>query len=141
MYLPRATSAYSLVTAFAVTIVSPLGAKPQPPGPNARFSILLYLISGRYMMPSGLTSISAGSMGASSALAASGENASLERPWKDRVQSTCLSPSSALILWSLNPEVKSGTSTGMVSGDRGGWRSREVVFEAGDEAACACCAR
>lgn len=34
-YLPRATSAYSLVTAFAVTIVSPLGARPQPPGPKA----------------------------------------------------------------------------------------------------------
>lgn len=80
MYLPSATRAYSLVTAFAVTIVSPLGAKPHPPGPKAWFKILLYLISGRYMMPSGLTSISSGSMGASSAFAASGEKASEERP-------------------------------------------------------------
>lgn len=34
-YLPSATKAYSLVTDLAVTIVSPLGAKPQPPGPKA----------------------------------------------------------------------------------------------------------
>ena len=46
-YRPKATSAYSLVTAFAVTIVSPLGAMPHPPGPNALFNILRYLISGR----------------------------------------------------------------------------------------------
>lgn len=46
-YLPSTTSAYSLVTAFAVTIVSPRGASPQPPGPNAWFNILLYFISGK----------------------------------------------------------------------------------------------
>lgn len=45
--LPSATNAYSLVTAVAVMIVSPLGANPQAPGPNALFNILLYLISGR----------------------------------------------------------------------------------------------
>lgn len=45
--LPSATRAYSLVTAFAVTMVSPLGARPQAPGPNALFNILRYLISGR----------------------------------------------------------------------------------------------
>jgi hypothetical protein len=44
---PCASRAYSRVTAFAVTVLSPRGASPQPPGPNAWFSIRLYLISGR----------------------------------------------------------------------------------------------
>lgn len=86
--LPRATRAYSLVTALGVTRVSPLGAKPHPPGPNALFNILLYLISGRYTIPSGLTSISSGVIGARSASLASGENASEESPWNDLAQST-----------------------------------------------------
>lgn len=46
-YRPPQTSPYSLVTTFPVTIVSPLGANPHPPGPNALFRIRLYLISGR----------------------------------------------------------------------------------------------
>ena len=90
-------------------------------------------------MPSGLISISSGCMGASRALAASGENASVERPWKERVQSTWRSPSSRTTFWSFRPPVKSGTSAAIVSGDSGGWGSRDVVLEAGD-AACCCCA-
>jgi hypothetical protein len=46
-HCPAATRAYSLVTSFPVTMVSPRGTRPQPPGPNALFRILLYLISGR----------------------------------------------------------------------------------------------
>jgi hypothetical protein len=46
-YRPPQTSPYSLVTSFPVTIVSPLGARPQPPGPNALFNMRRYLISGR----------------------------------------------------------------------------------------------
>ena len=68
-------------------------------------------------MPSGLISISSGSMGASSAFAASGENASLERPWNERAQSTWLWPSSRTTFWSLRPEVRSGVSGEIVSGD------------------------
>lgn len=40
-YRPLATNAYSRVTALSVTIASPRGANPQPPGPNARLRILL----------------------------------------------------------------------------------------------------
>ena len=94
-YRPRTTSAYSRVTAFAVTIVSPRGARPHPPGPNALFSILLYLISGRYIIPSGLTSMSSFGIGWSRASAASLGNASVERPWNERAQSTCRVPSSS----------------------------------------------
>lgn len=94
--LPSATSAYSLVTALDVTVVSPLGANPHPPGPNALFSILRYLISGRYIMPSGLISISWGSMGAMRAFAASGLKASVDSPWNDLAQSTWRSPSSKI---------------------------------------------
>ncbi len=67
------------------------------------------------MMPSGLTSISSGSMGARRAFAASGEKASLERPWYERVQSTWREPSSKYTFWSLRPEVKSGVSGEIVS--------------------------
>lgn len=74
-YLPPATSAYSLVTNFPVTIVSPLGANPHPPGPNALFNIRLYLISGRYTMPSGLISISSDDNGAVNTSICSGEKA------------------------------------------------------------------
>lgn len=45
-YRPLQTSAYSLVTTFGVTILSLLGTSPHPPGPNARFRIRRYLISG-----------------------------------------------------------------------------------------------
>ena len=69
------------------------------------------------MMPSGLTSISSGSMGASRVLAASGENAAVERPWNERVQSTWRSPSSRRTFWSLRPEVRSGVSGEIVSVD------------------------
>jgi hypothetical protein len=45
--LPKQTRPYSLDTILLPTFVSPLGASPHPPGPNALFSILRYLISGR----------------------------------------------------------------------------------------------
>lgn len=63
------------------------GTSPHPPGPNARFRILRYLISGKYKMPSGLISTSSGSVGASRISAASLGNGSALSPWKDRVQS------------------------------------------------------
>lgn len=90
---------------FAVTIVSPLGANPQPPGPNALFSILLYLISGRYIIPSGLTSTSSNGIGASNTSAASLEKGWDDRPWNERVQSTCRVPSSRIISSSASPVV------------------------------------
>lgn len=46
-YRPPQTRPYSLVTSLPVTIVSPLGARPQPPGPKALFNMRLYLISGK----------------------------------------------------------------------------------------------
>ena len=79
-YRPCTTNPYSLVTNFPVTMLSPLGARPQPPGPNALFKIRLYLISGRYKMPSGLTSTSSCVTGASSASDCSGVNETLPRP-------------------------------------------------------------
>ena len=69
------------------------------------------------MMPSGLTSMSSGSIGASSAFAASGENASRERPWNERCQSTGPLPSSTTRFWSLRPEVRSDVSDELVSAD------------------------
>lgn len=88
-------SPYSLVTSFPVTILSPLGAKPQPPGPNALFNIRLYLISGKYMIPSGFTSTSSCVMGASSVSDCSGVKDMLPRPWYERVQSMAGTPSSS----------------------------------------------
>jgi len=46
-YRPPQTRPYSLVTSLPVTIVSPLGARPHPPGPKVLFNMRLYLISGR----------------------------------------------------------------------------------------------
>jgi hypothetical protein len=46
-YRPPQTRPYSLVTSLPVTMVSPLGARPHPPGPNVLFNMRLYLISGR----------------------------------------------------------------------------------------------
>lgn len=51
-YLPRQTNPHSRLTILGLTCVSPLGAKPHPPGPNALFNVRLYLISGRYNKPS-----------------------------------------------------------------------------------------
>lgn len=51
-YLPRHTSAYSLLTTFGPTFVSLRGASPHPPGPNALLRMRRYLISGRYIRPS-----------------------------------------------------------------------------------------
>lgn len=93
-YRPCTISPYSLVTVFGVTMVSPLGAKPQAPGPKALFNILLYLISGRYMIPSGLISTSEGVTGSSNASCASLLNASPARPWKELDQSTVFPESS-----------------------------------------------
>ena len=45
--LPRHTNAYSRLTILGPTFVSPRGARPHPPGPNALFKTLRYLISGR----------------------------------------------------------------------------------------------
>ena len=92
---PWTMSPYSLVTSFPVTILSPLGAKPQPPGPNALFNIRLYLISGKYMIPSGFTSTSSCVMGASSVSDCSGVKDMLPRPWYERVQSMAGTPSSS----------------------------------------------
>lgn len=58
------------------------------------------------MIPSGLTSTSFGSKGARSIFAASGGKASVERPWKDRAQSTCLDPSSRIKGLSYRPSVR-----------------------------------
>jgi hypothetical protein len=44
---PRHTSAYSRDTIRGPTFVSERGARPHPPGPNARLSTRRYLISGR----------------------------------------------------------------------------------------------
>jgi hypothetical protein len=63
------------------------GTSPHPPGPNARFRIRLYLISGRYRIPSGLISTSSGSTSASRISATSLGNGAAESPWKERVQS------------------------------------------------------
>ena len=46
-YRPPQTRPYSLVTSLPVTMVSPLGARPHPPGPKALFNMRLYLISGK----------------------------------------------------------------------------------------------
>lgn len=108
--LPPTTSAYSLVTDFAVTMVSPLGASPHPPGPNALFSIRRYLISGRYTTPSGFTSMSSWAKGARRMSAASLGKGSAARPWNDRVQSTWRVPSSRMMGWSLRPAVRSVNS-------------------------------
>ena len=51
-YLPRHTSAYSLLTTFGPTFVSLRGARPHPPGPKALLRMRRYLISGRYISPS-----------------------------------------------------------------------------------------
>lgn len=51
-YLPRHTSAYSLLTTFGPTFVSLRGASPHPPGPKALLRIRRYFISGRYISPS-----------------------------------------------------------------------------------------
>jgi hypothetical protein len=51
-YRPRQTSPHSRLTIRLSTCVSPLGARPHPPGPNAAFNVRLYLISGRYSNPS-----------------------------------------------------------------------------------------
>lgn len=51
-YLPKQTRPHSRLTIRSVTWVSPLGARPHPPGPNAKFSVRRYLISGRYIRPS-----------------------------------------------------------------------------------------
>jgi hypothetical protein len=76
-------------------MLSPLGASPQPPGPKALFNIRLYLISGRYMMPSGFTSTSSCVMGASSVSDCSGVKEMLPSPWYERVQSIAGTPSSS----------------------------------------------
>jgi hypothetical protein len=51
---PRHTSPHSRETIRGPTLVSPRGAKPHPPGPNAALSVRRYLISGRYSKPSTL---------------------------------------------------------------------------------------
>ena len=94
-YRPCTISPYSLVTNLPVTILSPLGARPQPPGPNALFNIRLYLISGKYIIPSGFTSTSSCVMGASSNSPCSGVKDTEPRPWYDRVQSIAGTPSSS----------------------------------------------
>jgi hypothetical protein len=71
-----------------VTIVSPLGAMPHPPGPNARFNILRYFISGKYTTPSDFISTSSRFTGAMRISADSLLKGVEERPWKERDQST-----------------------------------------------------
>ena len=46
-YLPWQTRAYSRLTIFGLTLVSPRGASPQAPGPNALLRTRRYLISGK----------------------------------------------------------------------------------------------
>ena len=113
-YRPSTTSAYSLVTDRWVTMVSPRGARPHAPGPNALFRMRRYLISGRYRMPSGFTSTSSTLSGWRRVSVASFGNGSAERPWKDRDQSTCRLPSSSITGWSANPPER--TCAARVSG-------------------------
>lgn len=53
---PLQINAYSREIFLGEIVCSPRGAKPHPPGPNALFSIRLYLISGRYIKPSKMLS-------------------------------------------------------------------------------------
>jgi hypothetical protein len=78
--LPKHTSAYSRLTIFGLTKVSLRGARPQAPGPKALFKILRYFISGKYIKPSGLISMSRGSIGFRSTSAISGLNGSVDNP-------------------------------------------------------------
>ena len=80
-YRPPQTRPYSRVTILPVTIVSPRGARPQPPGPKARFKILLYLISGRYIIPSGLISMSSDSIFCCNMSACSAVKGAEDKPW------------------------------------------------------------
>ena len=70
-------------------MVSPRGARPQPPGPKALLSIRRYLISGKYMMPSGLISTSSTTTGCSNIFCASALKGASLKPWNERDQSTC----------------------------------------------------
>lgn len=105
-YRPPQTRPYSLVTSLPVTIVSPLGARPQPPGPKALFNMRRYLISGRYRIPSGLISMSSGCSSACRIALCSAVKGELERPWYERVQSTCRSLSSRVGGGSTRPSVR-----------------------------------
>lgn len=105
-HLPPATRAYSRVTSFWVTMVSPRGARPHPPGLKALLSILRYLISGRYTIPSGLISMSCESISCWRISACSEVKASEDKPWYDLVQSICLSFSSRTGGGSSRPFVK-----------------------------------
>lgn len=120
-YLPPQTSPYSLVTTFPVTIVSPLGASPHPPGPNARFNILRYLISGRYTIPSGLISMSSYSNLCCKMSDCSGVKGVAERPWKERVQSTCRSSSLRTGGGSERPSVRERSGCESEVGDKSCW--------------------
>lgn len=95
---PRHTKPHSLLTILGPTSVSPRGAKPHPPGPNAAFNVRLYFISGRYNNPSGLISTSAGVNGFNSSSAASLGNGFSLKPEKLVLQSnpTGASPASLL---------------------------------------------
>ncbi len=57
------------------------------------------------MIPSGLTSTSSNGIGAIKVSAASFENGCADNPWKERVQSTCLLPSSRMRGSSSIPDV------------------------------------
>ena len=98
-------------------------------------------------MPSGLTSISSGSMGARRMLAVSFEKASLESPWKEFVQSTWRAPSSRMRGWSFRPLVRSDISgNGGCGSEVGGDAVVMELYDGRDGAGvlvtyCACCAR
>ena len=47
----------SIVPLTCMCITSPKGINAQPPGPNAWFSILRYLISGMYIKPAQNTNL------------------------------------------------------------------------------------
>lgn len=105
-YRPPQTRPYSLVTSLPVTMVSPRGARPQPPGPKALFNMRRYLISGKYRIPSGLISMSSGWSSAWRIALCSAVKGALERPWYERVQSTCRSLSSRVGGGSTSPSVR-----------------------------------
>lgn len=75
------------------------------------------------MIPSGLTSMSSNGISCVRIAAASGLKGVEEMPWKERLQSTCFSPS---------PRVGGGSSRPSVSDRRG---SLGAVAEAGAAAA------
>ena len=85
------------------------------------------------MIPSGLISMSSASTGCSNASAASFENDSVERPWKERAQSTCFSSGERVGGGSSRPSVRerSAGSVELLGWDAEGAGDRGLLFPVG----------